>query len=94
MVDEIKQAGGEAVASTLAIAEPQNAEAIMKAALDAFGRIDILVNNAGILRDRIFHRMSWSDWHDVIDVHLNGSFYVSRAVAGTSASRTAAPSCT
>jgi NAD(P)-dependent dehydrogenase (short-subunit alcohol dehydrogenase family) len=50
-------------------------------ALEAFGRIDILVNNAGILRDVIFHKMSWSDWSDVIAVHLNGSFNMSRAVA-------------
>ena len=51
VVDEIKKAGGEAIASTLSIAEPKNAEAIVKAALEAFGRVDILVNNAGILRD-------------------------------------------
>jgi NAD(P)-dependent dehydrogenase (short-subunit alcohol dehydrogenase family) len=82
VVEEIKQAGGEAIASTLSIAEPGNADKIVKAALDAFGRVDILVNNAGILRDRIFHRMSWSDWSDVIDVHLNGSFNMSRACAG------------
>jgi NAD(P)-dependent dehydrogenase (short-subunit alcohol dehydrogenase family) len=81
-VDEIARAGGEAIASTLSIAEPYNADAIVKAALDAFGRVDILVNNAGILRDRIFHKMSWSDWNDVIAVHLNGSFNMSRAVAG------------
>jgi NAD(P)-dependent dehydrogenase (short-subunit alcohol dehydrogenase family) len=81
VVDEIKRAGGEAVASTLSIAEPQNAEAIVKAALDAFGRVDILVNNAGILRDAIFHRMSHADWKDVLDVHLNGSFNMSRACA-------------
>jgi len=81
VVDEIKAAGGEAVASTLTITEPKNAEGIVQAALDAFGRVDILVNNAGILRDRIFHRMSWSDWSDVINVHLHGSFNMSRAVA-------------
>ena len=81
VVDEIKGAGGAAIASTLTITEPQNAEGIVKAALDAFGRVDILVNNAGILRDRIFHRMSWSDWSDVINVHLHGSFNMSRAVA-------------
>jgi NAD(P)-dependent dehydrogenase (short-subunit alcohol dehydrogenase family) len=81
VVEEIKKVGGEAVASTLTITEPGNAEGIVQAALDAFGRVDILVNNAGILRDRIFHRMSWSDWKDVIDVHLNGSFNMSRAVA-------------
>src|SRR5229473_6944207 len=81
VVDEIKRGGGEAMASTLSIAEPKNAEEIVKAALAAFGRVDILVNNAGILRDRIFHRMSWSDWSDVLAVHLNGSFNMSRACA-------------
>jgi NAD(P)-dependent dehydrogenase (short-subunit alcohol dehydrogenase family) len=80
-VEAIRKAGGEAVASTLSITEPKNAEAIVKQALDAFGRVDILVNNAGILRDVIFHKMSWSDWSDVISVHLNGSFNISRAVA-------------
>lgn len=80
-VSAIKKAGGEAIASTLSITEPKNAEAIVKSAFDAFGRVDILVNNAGILRDVIFHKMSWSDWSDVIAVHLNGSFNMSRAVA-------------
>ncbi|MGB9317374.1 MAG: SDR family oxidoreductase [Pseudolabrys sp.] len=80
-VEAIRKAGGEAVASTLSITEPKNAEAVVKQALDAFGRVDILVNNAGILRDVIFHKMSWSDWSDVISVHLNGSFNMSRAVA-------------
>ncbi len=80
-VEAIRKAGGEAVASTLSITDPKNAEAIVKQALDAFGRVDILVNNAGILRDVIFHKMSWSDWSDVISVHLNGSFNMSRAVA-------------
>jgi len=81
VVNEIKQAGGNAIASTLSITEPQNAEAIVKSAIDTFGHVDILVNNAGILRDRIFHRMSWSDWSDVLAVHLNGSFNMSRAGA-------------
>jgi NAD(P)-dependent dehydrogenase (short-subunit alcohol dehydrogenase family) len=82
VVDEIVKSGGEAIASTLSISEPGNADRIVEAALAAFGRVDILVNNAGILRDRIFHRMSWSDWSDVIDVHLHGSFAMSRACAG------------
>src|SRR5215218_10222657 len=80
-IDEIKRAGGEAIASTLSIVEPKNADEIVKAALDAFGRVDILVNNAGILRDVIFHKMSSTDWKDVLDVHLNGSFNMSRACA-------------
>jgi NAD(P)-dependent dehydrogenase (short-subunit alcohol dehydrogenase family) len=82
VIDEIKAAGGEAIASTLSIAEPKNADEIVKAALAAFGRVDILVNNAGILRDVIFHKMSWSDWSDVLAVHLHGSFNMSRACAG------------
>src|SRR6185437_12145146 len=82
VVEEIREKGGKAIASTLNIAEPQSADQIVKAAIDAFGRVDILVNNAGILRDRIFHKMSWSDWSDVISVHLNGSFNMSHAVAG------------
>ena len=82
VVDEIKKHGGQAIANTRSISAPENADKIVQAAIDAFGRVDILVNNAGILRDRIFHKMSWSDWKDVIDVHLNGSFNMSRAVAG------------
>jgi NAD(P)-dependent dehydrogenase (short-subunit alcohol dehydrogenase family) len=81
-VAEIKRGGGEAIASTLSIVEPKNAELMVKAALEAFGRVDILVNNAGILRDVIFHKMSVADWKDVLDVHLNGSFNMSRACAG------------
>jgi len=81
VVDEIRKSGGEAIASTLSIAEPKNADTIVQAALEAFGRVDILVNNAGILRDVIFHKMSWSDWSDVIAVHLHGAFNMSRACA-------------
>lgn len=82
VVAEIEKSGGKAIASILNIVEPKNAEAIVKAALDAFGRVDIVVNNAGILRDRIFHKMSWSDWSDVIAVHLHGSFNMCHAAAG------------
>jgi NAD(P)-dependent dehydrogenase (short-subunit alcohol dehydrogenase family) len=81
VVDEIRKGGGEAIASMLSIAEPENADAIVAAALKAFGRVDILVNNAGILRDVIFHKMSFADWSDVIAVHLNGAFNMSRACA-------------
>ena len=95
MVDEIKKAGGKAIASTLSIAEPQNAEEIVKAALDAFGRVDILVNNAGILRDKHLPPMSWSDWSDVIAVHLQRLVqHEPRLRRRISASRTPAPTCT
>jgi NAD(P)-dependent dehydrogenase (short-subunit alcohol dehydrogenase family) len=77
----IAQRGGEAVLNTDSVSEWANAQRIVQTALDAFGRIDIVVNNAGILRDQIFHKMAIEDWKAVIDVHLNGSFYVSRAAA-------------
>src|ERR1700748_2307536 len=81
VVKEIKAKGGKAMASILAIGDPANADKIVASTVETFGRVDILVNNAGILRDKIFHRMSWSDWSDVIMVHLHGSFSMSRACA-------------
>ena len=77
----IIQRGGEAAISTESVAEWASAKRIVAAALDHFGRIDIVVNNAGILRDVIFHKMSPEDWLAVINVHLNGSFFLSRAAA-------------
>jgi NAD(P)-dependent dehydrogenase (short-subunit alcohol dehydrogenase family) len=81
VVDEIKAQGGTAVASTDSVAEWEPANRIVQCALDVFGRIDVVVNNAGILRDRFFFNMSVEEWRGVIDVHLNGSFYVARAAA-------------
>jgi NAD(P)-dependent dehydrogenase (short-subunit alcohol dehydrogenase family) len=81
VVDEIRAAGGTAVASTDSVAEWESANRIITCALDSFQRIDVVVNNAGILRDRFFFNMSVEEWRAVIDVHLNGSFYVSRAAA-------------
>src|SRR5688572_21619192 len=81
VVDEIKAKGGSAVASTDSVAEWESANRIISAALEAFGRLDVIVNNAGILRDRFFFNMSIEEWKAVIDVHLNGTFYVSRAAA-------------
>uniref|UniRef100_A0A8J4HF65 SDR family oxidoreductase n=1 Tax=Acidicaldus sp. TaxID=1872105 RepID=A0A8J4HF65_9PROT len=77
----IRQRGGEAAISTESVAEWASAQRIVQAALDHFGRVDIVVNNAGILRDVIFHKMSPEDWLAVINVHLNGSFFLSRAAA-------------
>ncbi len=81
VVDEIKAAGGAAAASTDSVAEWQSGNRIIQAALDHFGRIDCVVNNAGIVRDRFFFNMSLEEWRAVIDVHLNGSFFVARAAA-------------
>jgi NAD(P)-dependent dehydrogenase (short-subunit alcohol dehydrogenase family) len=81
VVNEIRAAGGEAVASTESVSEWNSANRIVQTALDHFGRIDGVVNNAGILRDRMFFCMSPEEWKSVIDVHLNGSFYVARAAA-------------
>jgi NAD(P)-dependent dehydrogenase (short-subunit alcohol dehydrogenase family) len=79
VVAEIRAGGGEAVASFASVAERDTAAAIVRQAIDAFGKIDILVNNAGILRDASFHEMSFDDFEAVIRVHLLGSFYVTRA---------------
>ena len=81
VVAEIEAAGGKAIASTDSVADWPSAQRIVRTAHDAFGRIDVVVNNAGILRDRFFFNMSVDEWRAVIDVHLNGTFYVSRAAA-------------
>jgi NAD(P)-dependent dehydrogenase (short-subunit alcohol dehydrogenase family) len=81
VVDEIMARGGIAVANTDSVAEWESANRIVKCAIDNFQRVDVVVNNAGILRDRFFFNMSVEEWKAVIDVHLNGSFYVARAAA-------------
>ncbi len=81
VVNEIRAAGGSAVANTDSVAEWESANRIIKCATDAFGTLHAVVNNAGILRDRIFHNMSVDEWKAVIDVHLHGSFYMARAAA-------------
>jgi NAD(P)-dependent dehydrogenase (short-subunit alcohol dehydrogenase family) len=81
VVDEIRAAGGTAAANTDSVATPEGANGIIQTAIDQFGRIDGVVNNAGILRDRIFHKMNREEWQAVIDVHLSGSYFVSRAAA-------------
>jgi NAD(P)-dependent dehydrogenase (short-subunit alcohol dehydrogenase family) len=77
----IEQSGGTAAVNTESVAEWSSAQKIVQAATDHFGGLDIVVNNAGVLRDQIFHRMTPEDWLAVISVHLNGSFFVSRAAA-------------
>jgi NAD(P)-dependent dehydrogenase (short-subunit alcohol dehydrogenase family) len=81
VVEEIQAGGGSAVASADSVAEWPSANRIVQCALDSYKRIDVVVNNAGILRDRFFFNMSVEEWRAVVDVHLNGSFYVARAAA-------------
>lgn len=81
VASEIVAAGGQAVANTDSVAAYDSASRVIQTAIDAFGRIDAVVNNAGNLRDRVFHKMSEEEWRQVIDVHLNGSFFMSRAAA-------------
>lgn len=77
----IEAAGGVAEICSESVSSWGSAQKIVQAAMDHFGRLDAVVNNAGILRDVIFHRMTEEDWRSVIDVHLHGSFFVSRAAA-------------
>lgn len=81
VVEEIRAAGGRAVASHDSVAEWNGGQAMVRAAIDAFGRLDAVVNNAGNLRDMFFHKMGPDDFDAVIAVHLKGSFNVSRAAA-------------
>ena len=78
VVDEIEALGGTAVANHDTVATSAGGQAIIDAALDAFGRLDILVNNAGIIRDKAFHKMDVSMIDAVIDVHLKGTLFVSQ----------------
>ena len=78
VVDEIRTAGGEAVANHDSVSTPEGGEAIVQTAIDAYGRIDIVINNAGILRDKTFHNMTPEFVDPVIDVHLKGAFNVTK----------------
>ena len=78
VVAEIEEKGGVAVANHDSVATPEGGEAIVQTALDEFGQVDVVVNNAGILRDQSFAKMTPEAIDGVIDVHLKGSFHVSR----------------
>jgi NAD(P)-dependent dehydrogenase (short-subunit alcohol dehydrogenase family) len=81
VVDEIRQNGGDAIAHTESISSSQGAESLIRQAVGQYGRIDVLVNNAGILRDQALLELDDADWHAVIDSHLHGTFYCTRAAA-------------
>jgi NAD(P)-dependent dehydrogenase (short-subunit alcohol dehydrogenase family) len=78
VVEEIKRMNAQAVANYDSVSTLEGGKNIIKAGLDAFGKIDILINNAGILRDKTFHKMTEDDWDMVISVHLKGAFCVTQ----------------
>jgi NAD(P)-dependent dehydrogenase (short-subunit alcohol dehydrogenase family) len=78
VVEEIRAAGGDAVANGDSVATPEGGEAIVQCALDTYGRVDVVVNNAGILRDAAFKNVTPELLDPVIDVHLKGAFNVLR----------------
>src|SRR5437899_7343625 len=81
VVEEIRKAGGQAVANYDSVATMAGGEHIVQTAIDAFGRVDIVVNNAGILRDRMIFNMTEEEWDAVLNTHLKGTFAVTRAAA-------------
>jgi NAD(P)-dependent dehydrogenase (short-subunit alcohol dehydrogenase family) len=81
VVQEIKDAGGEAVSNTDSVSDYQAAEAMVQQAIDTYGKLDILVNVAGILRDRMIFNMAEEEWDAVIDVHLKGTYNTSKWAA-------------
>ncbi len=78
VVDEIRDAGGEAIANGADVADFASARELVQSAIDPFGGLDVVVNNAGFLRDRMFVTTSEEEWDAVVRVHLKGHFCVSR----------------
>ena len=80
VVEEIKAAGGEAIANGASVTDPEQVKAMVDQVMDTYGRIDILVNNAGILRDKSFSKVEDQDFRMVLEVHLMGSVNCTKAV--------------
>jgi NAD(P)-dependent dehydrogenase (short-subunit alcohol dehydrogenase family) len=80
VVEEIKSAGGEAIANGGSVSDARGAKSMVEAAMNAWGRVDILINNAGILRDKSFTKMTMEDFRAVLEVHLMGSVYCTKEV--------------
>ena len=80
VVEEIKAAGGEAIANGGSVSDARGAKSMVEAAMNAWGRVDILINNAGILRDKSFTKMTMEDFRAVVEVHLIGSVHCTKEV--------------
>ena len=79
VVEQIKSEGGEAIANKASVADPEGARSIINDSVDAYGTVDFVVNNAGILRDKTFRKMTLDEWDLVMNVHINGTAYVTHA---------------
>lgn len=80
VVEEIRRAGGSAIANGANVADYEQVQALVAQTVAEFGRVDVLINNAGILRDKSFPKMEIADFRAVLDVHLMGSLYCTKAV--------------
>ena len=80
VVEEIKAAGGEAMANGASVTDPDQVKAMVDEVMDKYGRVDILINNAGILRDKSFSKVEDQDFRMVVEVHLMGSVNCTKAV--------------
>ncbi len=80
VVEEIREAGGQAIASSASVTDPDSVQAMVDQAMREWGRIDILVNNAGFLRDKTFSKMTLGDFRAIVDVHLMGAVNCTKAV--------------
>ncbi|MEO8543279.1 MAG: SDR family NAD(P)-dependent oxidoreductase [Burkholderiaceae bacterium] len=80
VVEQIRAAGGEAIANGASVTDFAAVQAMVQQAMDSWGRVDILVNNAGILRDKSFAKMELDDFRLVLDVHLMGAVHCTKAV--------------
>lgn len=80
VVDEIKAAGGDAIANGASVSDEKGVQGLIEQSINAFGRVDILINNAGILRDKSFHKMTMADFRAVVEVHLFGAAMCTHAV--------------
>lgn len=79
VVDQIRASGGEAIANYASVSDEQGAASIVQDAMNKWGRVDIVINNAGILRDKSFAKVTMDDFRKIVDVHLWGSIYVTKA---------------
>jgi len=93
VAEEIREAGGEAIANSDSVTSLEAVRGMVAKAIDRFGALHGVINTAGILRDGMFHKMAEADWDKVIDVHLRGTFNVCRATIEHFRAQVTGPMC-